>query len=299
MPKASDVAEVALLGSYQTDALSGVTIGSQDNHIFAGRVVVEPGSNPLYVVITSHGPAIWQFSGAVDRIERVVLASATTGPNSEDAEQPPLVGATGVSRDRITFLARSDCLTYFTEAPSSGSLQSAATVRNATGKLPQSVATMYSVGSYSIPSGKTDSKSNQQSLLQQKFLGRLTILRDPGKVTNWATLGSARDEMERFFPGGVIEMDASTVVASAPAAKYEVLPSRAGLVQLLEKGLLTETRPEDFNVLGKIRFPAGLYSALNATFRVAKGVPYPDGDPGDSCVIVEETGERGPNCRQR
>lgn len=299
MPRTFDAAEVVLLSSYQTDALSSVTIGSQDNHVFAGRVVIEPGNGPLYVVIASYSPTIWQFSGAVDRIERAVLTSATTGPNSEDAEQPSLVGAIGLPRDRITFLSRSDCLTSFTEAPSSGSLQSAATVSSAVGKSPQVIATTYSVGSYGIPSGKVDSKSDQQPLILQKFLGRLLIARDVGKLPGGVALGSARDEMERFFPGGVIQMDPSAIVASAPAASYEVLPSRAGLVQLLEKGLLVENRPNDFTVRGKIRFPAGLYGALTATFRVAKGAPYPDGDPGHSCVIVEETGERGANCRQR
>jgi hypothetical protein len=50
----------------------------------------------------------------------------------------------------------------------------------------------------------------------------------------------------------------------------------------------------------KIRFPAGLFGALSATFLIMKGTPYPDGDPAHSCVIVEDTGEsKGANCRTR
>jgi hypothetical protein len=40
----------------------------------------------------------------------------------------------------------------------------------------------------------------------------------------------------------------------------------------------------------KIRFPAGLHGAHLVRFRIQKGVAMPEGDPGHSCVIVEETG---------
>jgi hypothetical protein len=42
----------------------------------------------------------------------------------------------------------------------------------------------------------------------------------------------------------------------------------------------------------KIRFPPGLYGAHSVTFLIMKGAPYPDGDPGHSCVVTEEAGER-------
>jgi hypothetical protein len=76
MPAASEKARVVLLSSYETEALSSVTMGSQDNVVHAGRVVVEPGDDPLYVVIASYSPTIWQFSGAVQRIERLVMTSS-------------------------------------------------------------------------------------------------------------------------------------------------------------------------------------------------------------------------------
>ena len=76
MPAASEKAKVVLLSSYETEALSSVTLGSQDNVVQAGRVVVEPGDEPLYVVIASYSPTIWQFSGAVERIERLIMASS-------------------------------------------------------------------------------------------------------------------------------------------------------------------------------------------------------------------------------
>lgn len=302
MPKASDAAKVVLLSAYQTDALSSVTIGSQDNEIHAGRVVVEPGSEPLYVVIPTYDPTIWQFSGAVERVERLVMTSAQTGPKGGDVRQPSLVGATGIPRDRIAWLSRSNCLSYFTEAPSSASLQDAAFVNNAVGKAPETVATTYSVASFSIPSGKIETlrDQSQRPLVIQKSQGTLNIIGNLSSVIVQAGPSRARDEMERFYPGGAIEIDPNAVIASQPAAPYEVLPSQAGLVQLLARGLLTQNRAGEYIVREKIRFPARLTGAHSATFLIMRGAPYPDGDPGHSCVIAEETGEsKGAVCRSR
>ena len=302
MPTASENAKVVLLSAYETDALSSVTLGSQDTVVHAGNVVVEPGSEPLFVVIATYGPTIWQFSGAVGRIERLVMTNSLTGPNSRDAGQPPLAGATGIPRERITFFARPNCLNYFSEMPSSSSLQAAGTIRNKAGKAPDVVAAKYSVGSFSVPSGKIETlrEKGQQPLVIQKSRGSLNIVGDASNIIIQSGPGRARDEMDRFFPGGVTQIDPRSVVADVPVAVYEVLPSQAGLVQLLTTGALTQNRAGEYIVRQKIRFPAGLAGAHAVTFLIMKGTPYPDGDPAHSCVIVEDTGEsKGTNCRTR
>ena len=102
-----------------------------------------------------------------------------------------------------------------------------------------------------------------------------------------------------FFRGGVVEIDPKTVVARMPATAYEVLPAQAGLAQLLETGALTQNSSREYIVRQKIRFPPGLYGAHSVTFLIMKGAPYPDGDPGHSCVVMEEAGERkGMICRR-
>ena len=91
---------------------------------------------------------------------------------------------------------------------------------------------------------------------------------------------------------GVIDIDPKAVVSSQPAAKYEVLPQQAGLVQLIASGALQQNRSGEYILRNKIRFPAGLYGAHSVTFLIMKSSPYPDGDPGHSCVIMEESGEK-------
>lgn len=285
MPSPSDKAKVVLLTAYQTDALSSVTLGSQDAVVYAGRVVVERGREPLYLVMPTYSATIWQFSGAVERIERVVMTSSIAAPKTGNALQPPLVGATGIAPERISFLGRPDCVEYFSEIPSSSSLQAIAAVRNAIGKEPDVVAFKYSVNSFTVPSGKIDMPGDE---LQQPLFTKKPVGSD-----------RAREAMYWFFRGGVIDIDPKAVVASAPAAAYEVLPAQAGLAQLLETGALTQNSSREYIVRQKIRFPPGLYGAHSVTFLIMKGTPYPEGDPGHSCVVMEEAGERkGALCRR-
>jgi Ca2+-binding EF-hand superfamily protein len=301
MPAASEKAKVVLLSSYETEALSSVTLGSQDNVVHAGRVVVEPGSEPLYLVIASYSPTIWQFSGAVERVERLVMTSSRTGPNSGEANQRSLVGATGITQEKVSFFSKSNCLTYFSETPSSASLQTVAAIRAGSGKAPQTVAAKYSIAGFNVPSGAIESVREQKKgpLIIEKTQGTLKVIGDASNVIVQAGPSRAKDEMYRFSPGGVIEIDAKTVVGSVPATRYEVLPQEAGLVQLLASGALKQNSLGEYIVREKIRFPAGLYGAHSVTFLVMKGAPYPDGDPGHSCVIVEETGDKkGAGCRR-
>ncbi|MFT4120259.1 EF-hand domain-containing protein [Bradyrhizobium sp.] len=302
MPAASEKARILLLSSYQTEALSSATIGSQDAVVHAGRINVEPGEEPLYVVIASYSPTIWQFSGAVERIERVVATSSSNGRNGGNAQQAPVAGVTGVPRDRVVFPARSNCLSYFSEAPSSGSLQAAGTVRLSAGKAPDVVATRYSVGAYNIPSGRIDStkEPTQRMLVIRKDGGTLNIVGNGSGAVVEVGPSRARDDMYNYWPGGVVEIAPDKVVASAPVSAYEVLPAQAGLAQLLASGAATQNGAGEYVVRRKIRFPPGLYGAHSVTFLIMKGTDYPDGDPGHSCVVVEDTGEsKGAVCRTR
>ncbi len=294
MPAASEKAKVVLLSSYQTEALSSVALGSQDSVVHAGRIVVEPGNEPIYVVIASYSPTIWQFSGAVERVERVMMESTGTGPNRSDANQRSLVGATGIAREKISFFSKSRCLSYFSEAPSSASLQTVAAVRSGTGKTPEMVAAKYSVAGFKVPSGEIESVRDQSqgALIIEKTQGTLKVIGNMSGIIVQAGPSRAKDEMYRFSPGGVVEIDSKTVVSSVPAISYEVLPQQAGLVQLLASGALKQNSLGEYIVREKIRFPAGLAGAHSVTFLVMNGTPYPDGDPGHSCVIMEETGQK-------
>ena len=270
-PAPSQTARVVLFETYGTEALSTVTIGSQWVATEIGRVVIEPGEEPLYVVVASYRPVIWQFSGATDRIERLVLAGESTGPNQSVRGETPLIGAAGVPAERITFLRQPECMTYHAGPNVIRSRAATEAVRSQTGQSPIVVAPSEQIGSVTLPSGQTTMTPAP----------RATI---PGVDT-------LQRRMLRFHPGGWIGLDdVSAVVASKPVERYEVLPQEAGLIQLEQDGALKRNEQGEFLVLKKIRFPAGLHGAQLVRFRIQKDVPMPAGDPGHSCVIMEETG---------
>ena len=99
-------------------------------------------------------------------------------------------------------------------------------------------------------------------------------------------------ELDQYHPGGVVAIDAKTVVASVPAEAYEVLPQEAGLSQLLKSGALSRNGNKEFLINKEMRFPGGLSGAHSVRFLLRRGVPKPSGHPGHSIVMSEETGEQ-------
>jgi Ca2+-binding EF-hand superfamily protein len=290
LPPASAQAKVVLFSSTQTASLSSVTMGSQDVVVFAGRIVIEPGAEPLYIVIPTASPVIWQFSGAVDRVERLILTSDHTLPGKTryDPNQPGLAGATGLPRDKVSFPAKVGCLNYFTEVPSGGSIAAVHVLRQTIGQEPFKVAGAYSVRGVRLPSGTIEPEPEDKRLVIEKGSGTLRIEGDVSDIILRSGPSHARDDLHLYHPGGLVEIDPKSVVSTYPAEAYEVYPQEAGLVQLLQSGALTQNQRGEYIVRKKMRFPTGLSGAHSVKFLVLRGTPVPDGDPGHSCVSLEE-----------
>jgi Ca2+-binding EF-hand superfamily protein len=292
LPRASEAAEVMLISGYEGDALSTATIGSQDVVTRTAAIHVAPGRQPLYLVLATHTPTIWRFTGAVDRLERVVLSS-----NRAAAPQAaPLVGAVGLPADRVTFVAHVNCLRYFSEIPSGQAAVAAAVVRAETGKEPGVVASRRTISLVDLPSGtfrSTEAPSSEAIIREWAGSPR------PDAPDGTAAIAAVRRDFDRFYSGGLVRIDPAQTVSSLPAASYEVLPAEAGLMQLLMRGALGTNGSREFLIRERIRFPAGLHGAHSVRFLLLRGVPLPEGSAGHSCVISEETGATinvGPRC---
>src|SRR5205823_2153791 len=70
---------VVLFGAYEGDAVSTATLVGQDDGTQTARVVIEPGTASLSVLLTSYEPVIWRFEGAVDRVSQVLLLGRAGG----------------------------------------------------------------------------------------------------------------------------------------------------------------------------------------------------------------------------
>jgi Ca2+-binding EF-hand superfamily protein len=292
VPKASDAAKVVLLSAYETESLSTVALGSQDEVTGVGNVVAEPGAGPLYIVVATFQPTIWRFYGATERIERVVVMSTQPSPGKPTAHATPRSGVVGIPADRVSFPHASNCLSYFTTAPSTQSAQASGAIKAAVGKNPEVVVGKYSVVAFNAPSGRIESLKNHGG-------GGLIIVQngqqfvvENGKVRAVESAQNPDTDLDRYHPGGVVTIDAKSIVASVPVESYEVLPQEAGLSQLLKSGVLSRNGNREFIINKEMRFPGGLTGAHSVRFLLRRGVPNPSGHPGHSTVISEETGEQ-------
>jgi Ca2+-binding EF-hand superfamily protein len=280
-------ARIVLLGAYEGKALSNVSIGGDDRETTVANIEVAPGREPLFLVVTSYDAMIWRVWGATERVSGILAISGA----GDKATGQPRVGVVGLPRDKVRFGEKAGCINYFTEKEGGAAAKSVETLF---GRKPDEVAGIYGIQSIKVP-GLQHIAANPEaaSTIRLPETG-------PGAAM-WK-------EMLRFNPAGLANIDPAEVVSPLPARRYRVLPQQAGLAQLLEEGALTVagtsrsiliegpnitpvTNPGAFLITRKTTFPAGLNGAHSVRFILARGVPMPDGSPGHSCVIQEDTGK--------
>ncbi len=283
-PRPSPEAAFLLVSVSESQALSSATIESQSREVEAATVVVEPGTPPVSLVLLSGKPIIWRFTGAVERIERAVVISAHV---SDAQATDTIAGVSGLPADRVMFAPR--CVQAFTVAPSIEASKVAGNIRAATDREPLVVAT-HTMTAVRVPGGDFDVlpregapsvsvRDSSQSFAI--FGGRLFDVTD-------ATLAQ---KVRWAHPAGVMAIDPKTVVASRPVSAYEILPGLAGVAQLVASGALARNASGEYLIRQKIRLPGAMFGSRVERFLLLKGVPVPDGDPGDACIYSEETGK--------
>lgn len=270
LPAAAPGERIVLVGS-GANALATVTVAGQDEVTQTARVVVESGAEPLYVVLSAYRATIWRFEGQVERVARLVVVGMLPQ------------GTTGIARERVFDRSRyvqdrrdATCFPAFSETRSVDGVRARGIVERALGRAPDVFAvTSSGVGTLRIPSVKSE-------VAQSEVEARMPRGFDPSMYL----------EFTRYYPGGLVWVDAAAVSSNSKVEPYEVLPGRAGLAQLVASGALERLQDHDQYFVAKpiARFPAGLHGAERASFVLGKGIPLPAGDPGHSCVVSEETG---------
>src|SRR5262249_13858561 len=125
LPAAPPSDQVVAFGAYEGDAISTVTTNGPDADTVTARVVIEPGSTGLYVVLAAYDDMIWRFEGDTSRVDRVVVF----GYGAQ--------GVTGVPADRVTDLSNAragDCPLYFYDAQSPDGLAARDAIEHALGR---------------------------------------------------------------------------------------------------------------------------------------------------------------------
>jgi hypothetical protein len=278
----SEGALVQLVSAYEGHALSSVSIGGQDRVTQTADLVIEPGDTPLYLVLGSFELVIWRITGAVDRVERVVVQSAAGSADIRSG------GVTGLPAEKVSFVASAACFPAVWDQDEGAA--AAAALAPHLGRPADTVFADYTLASLALPSrtaaAKGGSGGEVDIIIQD---GRTFILTEDGveeapTPEAGAETAAILRELTRFYPGGVVEVDAASVVSAHPVEPYVVQPQAAGLMQLMEQGLIRR-QGQVFLIARPIpRFPAGLHGAHGVSFVLAPGVPVPPGDPGHSSL---------------
>jgi Ca2+-binding EF-hand superfamily protein len=266
LPSPTSEELVVVLGVHEGESLSTVTVAGMDATTTTGTLVIEPGAAPLYVILSSHNPTIWQLQGATQRISRVVAIAN----RSKDG---PGVGVTGIDRKRISFLKAGSCQSDFYDVNSRQAQQARSTIELSLGRPVDTFAGVYGLETVNLPSA-----------------GLVRTPRRRGAAPDDAT-AEVQQEFLRFYPAGLTEFDPADVVAPGAVKPYDILPDQAGLIQLIRDKAILPLGNGRFQIVGPIaRFPAGLYGAHSVKFVLGKGISMPGGSPGHSCVTSEEDG---------
>jgi Ca2+-binding EF-hand superfamily protein len=296
LPSLPTGAAVTAFGSYESDSVSSIAIGSNNNVTNIMDVVIEPGPQPLYVILTSYESMIWRFSGATSRVVHVVASSSQTSRPAQRPKaaghasartvvepvrhnRPSASGVLGIAPGKVT-IAPSRCPANFYEMRSSES--ALLSVRRALRQEPDAVFASYSAQTVSLPSG-TIARAETRTIQPPRGF-------DPEM---WS-------EALRYWPGGLVKVDPRKVVTTARVEPYKVLPAEMGLAQLVGSGAVVRLKPETFRIVKPIaHMPPGMFGAHSAELIVATGVPFPPGHPGHSCVRregVDEANDSGSQC---
>jgi Ca2+-binding EF-hand superfamily protein len=299
LPPVPERAKLLVYGGYESDAISSVAVGGPDQETNFIDVTIEPGPTPLYLVLTSYESMVWRLSGATGRVDHVVVSSFNTArakpvvaparpsPSSSRIPRPMLQpsglsasGVIGIARGKVT-IAKSGCPGYFHQVDSSLK-RVLAPVTRALGRTPDAVFGSYSARRVSLPSGMIVNSKRDSAPVPRGF-----------DAASWS-------EAARFWPGGLVTVDPSQVVAAAGVAPYKVLPSQMGLSQLIGSGAIEQRPSGVFRIVKPIaHMPPSMGGAHSVTLIFAQGVPVPPGSSGHSCVIQEVNGSadiRTPNC---
>lgn len=284
-PAAEDL--VAVLGTYAGVWQPTVTVAGQDATTHLAVINIEPGSQPLYLVLNSYYPMIWKFDGATERLSRVVAIRHNKGDNEPETAG---AGIIGLGADKVTFLPPKSCGRPSYKPDSKEAMLMARVIAQVTGRDPDAMLRAYSPKTIAVPSGTETQKVADKDLVIVPGGGNdLVVL---GKNSNVKVIQGNDTGQQRedwlADPATLLRIDPSQVLAPGKVESYEVLPRQYGLRQLVEEGKLERTA-DGYRIVQPItRFPTGLAGAHSVTFYLPEGTPMPDGDLGHSQIILEK-----------
>lgn len=254
-PALNDNEKLTVYSTYEGVKTTNINLGAET---WIVDVNVSPGTEPLYVVLPSYAPVIWRFSGAVERVSKVVPTSLIRADNSGVGTGGS--GVVGIDSSKVSFLESSECLKYFNGPVEEAKMRGL--MADILGRQPDYKGSSYHTEKVVLPA--------------------MTV-QEGQSVPPWSDEGL-----------NVEDIDPKIVVSASPAKRFDILPGRRGIKQLLQNGFLEKIQgdQQSYRIIKTFSsFPTGLMGGLPLTFLLAPGVEKPSGSTGWACVIDEKTGK--------
>lgn len=256
---------------------SSIAVGGQDRETSIVDVRIEPGDGPLFVLLLSKSPVIWDFQGDTQRVVKAVAFS-----QDHDDAGNPLVGLIGLPETKIAYGAR-DCLPVRRLGGFGAS--NAMRLENQLGaitRLPVRVAAG-DMGAVFLPSLSVE-RFNTGVAAPEGF--------DPDVW--WSGTDT--------FPRGITDPDPAAIASATSVERYNLLPGDFGLARLVHQGVIAPTtNGGEFRLLKPLdRFPGGLKGSSGVSFVLSEGIARPKGELGRGCLYAPDgkTVLEGDYCRQ-
>ncbi len=286
----SSAAHVVFVSGHEGEALSTLAVAGQDRVTTVATIEVEAGAGPVYIVADALSPVIWRVTGATDRVEAFLAGVYRSG-----------TGVTGLAPEVVHLAPPKDCVPGYVAPHSADRPDPQATLADRLGQPATEVAGTYTLGTVRVPSGvqrraemppppATGIYRRGGAWYRAEAGGPVRLDREPldHRVRKVAEL---RHDLDRLYPGGLVDLAPGDVLAAERAAPYEVLPHGAGLVQLIEARSLRVMQDGRVRIRARIpRFPPGLSGPFTTRFLLDADVPMPAGDPGSASVLDLGTG---------
>jgi hypothetical protein len=284
------------------NALANIQLGDRPAGSRILRVNIEPGNRPLTVLLRGDSMIVYEFTGAVDRVARAIIASSYAGR---------YVAVAGLPANRVEFPELALCKRHSAlfSPRSTNTADRDKAFEFFLGRAPDRYAVFGLPTEIVLPSMQPIhitwplyrpnihmKQPDGTTIRSLTFSGPFGEMRE--MVVNDGR-SDAEVNLETYYPGGFRVLAKETIVSPVSVIEPEVYPSYAGLIQLERLGLIRQAGSDHWRkiphlsglrmrasylITGPITIPAG----VRMTFLVMEGVPAPQGITRETCIYFAD-----------
>lgn len=210
--------------------VSTVTLGADSTFTEVVDIEVQEADRPHYITLASTGAIIWRFSGRLDTVSRLVVFGAQEAGHEKN-------GVIGIPRERIVFLEPDRKDPDPRDGWSTNWGWSRACEPSIYFDIPPAFGSMR-LGSPKSWGEVAPTYPNRFKTHQHIASRRAAAFRKDGNFELGEYVYIPASQRDDAHERGLIAIDQGAVVSQAWASPYAVLPSWAGIKQLVEAGVL-------------------------------------------------------------